>query len=201
MDEMDELLQLILACEKAERLSYQEAFERHAHLNPHTAKLTELKTRIQKINLANVAGVDYNDRDLLLQWLMTHDVEPQLGQTQPTFIYDYPATQAALARIRREQSHPPIAERFEVYIKGIELANGFHELSDAKEQRARFQSDIEKRKKNNYPDVIQDEHLLAALAHGLPNCAGVALGIDRLVMLALKKSYIEEVIAFPASRA
>jgi len=124
---------------------------------------------------------------------MSHCIEPNLGQNnKPTFIYDYPATQAALAKIRND--NPKVAERFEVYIKGIELANGFNELTDASEQRQRFQQDLIKRKKLNYPELPIDEKFLAALESGLPKCAGIALGIDRLIMLALNENHIDNIL-------
>ena len=116
-----------------------------------------------------------------------------------TLLYDYPASQAALARIR--PGDPPVAERFEIYLEGIELANGFHELNDATEQRARFERDLAQRKERGLPAVPMDERLLEALAHGLPDCAGVALGFDRLVMIAAGVASIQEVLPFPIERA
>jgi lysyl-tRNA synthetase class 2 len=113
-----------------------------------------------------------------------------------TFIYDYPASQAALALVRG-----PVASRFEAYLDGIELANGFHELGNAGEQRARFERDLEERAKRGLSPMPIDENLLAALEHGLPDCAGVALGFDRLVMCATGARHIESVLAFPFDRA
>jgi len=124
---------------------------------------------------------------------------PQLGRGRVTLLYEYPASQAALARIR--PCDPPVAERFEIYLEGIELANGFHELNDATEQRARFERDLAKRKERGLPAVPMDEWLLEALAHGLPDCAGVALGLDRLVMIAAGVASIQEVLPFPIERA
>ena len=129
-------------------------------------------------------------RDLLL----THVIEPHLGRGRLTFLYDYPASQAALARIR--PGPPPLASRFELYIHGMEIANGFHELADAGEQRARFEYQQHARLAAGRPTVPPDENFLAALAAGLPDCAGVALGFDRLVMLAAGTDRIDEVLAF-----
>ncbi|MDF2866542.1 MAG: poxB regulator PoxA [Gammaproteobacteria bacterium] len=198
MNEMDELLKLILAGESAERLSYQQAFLRYAKLDPHDTSISDLEA------CANNAGIETHhlaltDKDSWLHLLMSHVIEPQLGQDKPCFIYDYPATQAALAQIR--PGNPPLAERFEVYSKGIELANGFHELSDAKEQYRRFANELEERKSLGLPLLPIDYNLLAALEHGIPDCAGVALGIDRLVMLACKAQSLQEVINFPVDRA
>lgn len=182
MDEVEELLQYVLNYSKAERFTYQEIFEKFLKINPHTINLKDLQNYARE----NKIDLQINDRDTLLQLLMSKKIEPELKNM--VFIYDYPKTQAALAKIRGE-----VAERFEVYVDGVELANGFHELQDAKEQRERFLHDLAKRKKLNYPVVSLDEHFLAALEYGFPACAGVALGVDRLVMLALNASHINQV--------
>jgi lysyl-tRNA synthetase class 2 len=130
---------------------------------------------------------------------LTHVIEPNLGQGRPTFLYDFPATQASLAII--VPGKPPVAARFELFIQGIELANGFHELADAAEQRTRFERQQHMRQAAGLPVVPLDEHLLSALAAGLPDCAGVALGLDRLVMLAAGTHSIAEVMNFPLERA
>ena len=139
-----------------------------------------------------------DDIDPWLDLLLSYRIEPHLGRQRATFIYDYPASQAALAKIR--PGDPPLAERFELYINGIELANGFYELSDATEQRRRFEADNKHRVERGLPEIPIDERFLAALPD-LPPCAGVALGIDRLVMLAAGKTAIDEVIAFSSERA
>jgi lysyl-tRNA synthetase class 2 len=130
---------------------------------------------------------------------MTAAVEPHLGRGRPTLVHDYPASQAALARVR--PGDPPVAERFEAYVDGVELANGYHELTDPEEQRRRFDADLEARAAAGLPVVPKDDRLVAALHHGLPDCAGVALGFDRLVMLACGAESIDQVIAFPVGRA
>ena len=127
-----------------------------------------------------------------LNLLFTHFIEPELGFVRPTFIYGYPASQAALARL--EANDQRIAERFEVYVNGVELANGFHELADAQEQRRRFNHDLRERQRLGLTKVPLDEKLLAALEHGLPDCAGVALGVDRLLMLQLGANSLAEVM-------
>ncbi|MDX1269238.1 MAG: amino acid--tRNA ligase-related protein, partial [Oceanisphaera sp.] len=137
--------------------------------------------------------------DTLLQLLFALGVEPRIGQSEPCFVYHFPASQAALARISPTDAR--VAERFEVYFQGIELANGFHELSDASEQRRRFEQDNRDRIARGLPSRPVDDYLLAALEAGLPDCAGVALGVDRLVMLALGAERLEQVIAFPVTRA
>jgi elongation factor P--(R)-beta-lysine ligase len=140
-----------------------------------------------------------SDPDTWRDLLLTHAIEPKLGQGRLTFIYDYPASQAALARIH--PGNPPVAARFELYLNGTELANGFHELADADEQRRRFEAQLRLREMRGLPAVPVDERLPAALAHGLPDCAGVALGFDRLIMLACGARTIDEVLAFPLDRA
>ena len=185
MDEMEELLQDVLKYPKAERHSYQEIFEKFLQINPHAINIEELQNCAHKYKI----DLQIDDKDTLLQLLMSEVIEPKLKNI--VFVYDYPKTQAALAKIRGE-----VAERFEVYVDGIELANGFHELQDAKEQRERFLNDLKKREKLSYPQIPIDENFLAALEHGLPACSGVALGIDRLVMLALNVDYIDRTISF-----
>jgi lysyl-tRNA synthetase class 2 len=135
----------------------------------------------------------------LLDLLMGSRIGPALGRDQLTFVYGYPASQAALARLDPRDS--AAALRFELYRGGIELANGFHELASAAEQRARFEQDREERKRRGLPAYAADERLLAALEAGLPDCAGVALGFDRLLMLAIGANHIDEVLSFPVERA
>jgi lysyl-tRNA synthetase class 2 len=196
MDEVDELLAAVLGTGPGERLSYAEAFLRHAGLDPHAVPEGRLRERVAALGVPSVAELG---RDDLLDLVLSHLVEPRLGHCQPSFVVDYPAPQAALARIR--PGNPPLAERFEVFVEGIELANGYHELTDAAAQRRRFEADLAARRLAGLPLVPIDGRLLAALGHGLPACAGVALGLDRLLMLALGTRDIAEVVAFPIGRA
>ncbi len=199
MDEVTELVKALLAGRLAlaepERLSYRELFERHLRLDPHRSRVQDLAARAARWGLSVPPGMPLADVDPWLDLLLTHCIEPELGQGRLSFVYDYPASQAALARLR--PGDPPIGERFELYLNGVELANGFHELGDAREQRRRFEAENARRQALGLPAVPIDEPLLAALASGLPDCAGVALGLDRLVMLAAGKTSIQEVIAFP----
>lgn len=196
MDEMDELLQLILKMGAAERKTYAELFEAYLKINPHQATLEELAAcaNVQNIQMAD----EVTDRDTWLQVLMSECIEPQIGLDRPCFVYDFPASQAALARIQR--TNPPVASRFEVYVKGIELANGFHELQDVNEQRKRFENNLVARNVLGLSELPIDEYFLRALAHGLPDCAGVALGVDRLVMLATQSECIADVLSFEFGR-
>ncbi len=197
MNEVEDLLKIILACRSAQRFTYLEIFQQFLQIDPHQASLEQLKQVGQHFKLYT-ENLALTEKDDYLDLLMTHLIEPNLPQ-HPIFIYDFPASQAALARLR--PGKPTVAERFEVYVQGLELANGFHELSSSSEQRQRFNDDLAQRKKAGYPDIPIDEHLLAALAHGLPDCAGVALGVDRLILLAAKKQAIDDVLAFPLERA
>ena len=198
MTEVDELLGLILDCPAAEKVTYQSAFKQYLGRDPLDSNLYELKTLAAEHGYAAIAANE-NNPDNLLNLLFSQHVEPNIGQSRPCFVYDFPANQAALARIK--SADPRVAERFELYFKGFELANGFHELSNVTEQRERFEQDNSKRQTAGLAAMPMDENLLSALAHGLPDCAGVALGIDRLLMLALQKKDIAEVMAFPIINA
>lgn len=193
MVEVDELLQSILQTASAEKITYEKLFEKYLAINPHSASIQELKHCAQKNQLVLSDG-NIIDRDAWLQLLMIHFIEPQLGFEKPLFIYDFPTTQAALAKIRHIEIS--VAERFEVYVNGIELANGYHELTDAKEQQARFLADQRRRQALGYAMIPIDKHLLNALENGLPDCAGVALGVDRLIMLAAKENSIHSTLSF-----
>lgn len=191
MDEMDELLQEVLNTPPAERVSCAELYEKYVGVNPHLDSVDELVACVkQKIDFSG----ELSDRNACLDLLFTHCIEPHIGFESPLFLYDFPVSQAALAKIRCE--NPPVASRFEVYFKGIELANGFHELQDASEQRKRFEKDLAYRADHGMAQVSFDENFLAALERGIPDCAGVALGVDRLVMLALKCDAILDVLSF-----
>lgn len=197
INEVDDLLQQILECDAAESLSYQQAFLRCLNIDPLSADKETLVSAATTLGVGDLAASE-DDRDTLLQLLFMLGVEPKIGQDRPTFVYHFPASQASLAEISTEDHR--VAERFEVYYKGIELANGFRELTDAREQRQRFEQDNRRRLEKGLPKQPVDQLLLAALEHGLPDCSGVALGVDRLVMLALKAESLSEVIAFPVDR-
>jgi lysyl-tRNA synthetase class 2 len=202
MDEVTELVTHILegkvVLDPVERLTYRQAFLDYAGIDPYTAGKECMIACAQKQGI-HTAGSFPDQLETWRDLLLTHVIEPQLGKNRLTFLYDYPASQASLACIR--PGTPPLAERFELYLHGIELANGFHELDDPREQRRRFETDLSQRRARGLPAKPHDERLLAALAHGLPACAGVALGIDRLVMPAAGVSSIADVIAFNIENA
>lgn len=198
MDEIDDLVGAILGTEKAQRLTYQQAFMQVLTCDPIVADLAELQLLCADLGYAELASKE-EDKDVLLNLLFSQHVEPAISQHLPCFVYDFPASQAALARLN--PANFLVAERFELYYRGVELANGFHELSEVKEQRRRFESDNGKRQQAGLPMIVLDELFLAALEHGLPPCAGVALGVDRLLMLALGCKQISEVLAFGYANA
>ena len=183
----------------AELLSYREAFERWAGVDPHRADGRQLAVVADRLGISAPVSTSPEDRDGWLDLLLVERIEPQLGFQRPVIVYDYPATQAALAQIRAET--PPVAERFELYFCGVELANGYHELGDAQELRRRNRCTNELRTADGKLPLPEASRLLAAMDNGLPPCTGVALGFDRLVMLVCGAKNLSEVIAFPADIA
>lgn len=179
-----------------ERVSYRDLFLDRLRLDPLVAGSGALRRAAENIPGARDLSLD---RDGWLDLLLTHRIESSLGRGRLTFVYDYPPSQAALARIRRDPH--PVAERFELYLDGMELANGFQELTDPGEQRRRFSRDLQERSAAGLDQLPPDEELLSALSSGLPDTAGVALGLDRLLMVATGSVHIDEVLAFPVERA
>jgi lysyl-tRNA synthetase class 2 len=180
-------------------ITYQAAFVEFAGLDPFVATNAELiaTAREQKIDAPDSLAA--NDRDGWLDLLLVSLVEPRLGKSAPTILHSYPPSQAALAVTSGE--NPRVAERFELYVRGIELANGYHELLDPAVLRERNQQNNAARAADGKPRLPDESRLLAAMEHGLPACAGVALGFDRVVMLATGARTVAEVIAFPFERA
>jgi elongation factor P--(R)-beta-lysine ligase len=199
MDEVEALLGRLLVGRlalPAERITYRDAFRRALGADPFAAPLEELSALAA--GRAGSAGAS-DDRDTILDLLMGVVVGPALGRDRLTFVHDYPASQAALARLL--PGTPPVAARFEAYVGGLELCNGFHELADAAEQRRRFEADRAARAARALPLPPVDERLLAALAAGLPDCAGVAVGLDRVLMIATACGSIREVLTFAVDEA
>jgi len=201
MDEVQELMGELLGDGaeplQCQRLTYREAFMQAVGLDPMVAGRQDLLDALARhqVELPGEPLTDAQLSDLLMGTL----VSPGLGRDQPCFVYDFPEDQAALARIR--PGNPPVAERFELFYRGMELANGFHELCDADEQRQRFARDNLVRQELGLPTVPADENMLQALEQGLPACAGVAIGFDRLVMLAAGADQLSDVLAFAIMRA
>jgi len=178
-------------------MSYRDAFMQAVELDPMTADRALLLETLSRHGVP--LPVDPLSAAQLTDLIMATLVSPGLGREQPCFVYDFPVDQAALARIRA--GHPPVAERFELFFQGMELANGFHELCDQREQRRRFAQDNALRVQEGLPQVTADERMLQALDSGLPDCAGVAVGFDRMVMLAAGARQLSEVLAFAILRA
>ncbi|MFS1524088.1 EF-P lysine aminoacylase EpmA [Microbulbifer sp. 2304DJ12-6] len=197
MLEVAELLGLLLGISRVQTLSYRALFLRELQLDPHSASDKELAACVRRtIALSFIPA----DRDECLDLLMSHRLEPAMGEGI-TLLHDFPAHQAALAKVVADEQGTPVARRFEAYVGGLELANGYWELTDSAEQLRRFQADLQYRRTRGRPTPPFDERLLLALQAGMPECAGVALGVDRLMMLAGGYGSIEEVIAFPIARA
>ena len=193
MIEVGEFASEVAGWPKAETISYADAFQKAIAIDPHVATISDLS------RLAAEREFRSADRDELLNFLLANAVEPNLGIERPTLVYDYPATQAALAKVTTDD--PPVAQRFELYYRGIELANGYQELTDAEELRRRNRRQNELRRAKGLAELPAESKLLAAMDAGLPECTGVALGFDRLVMLALGCSSVSEVMAFPFAQA
>jgi elongation factor P--(R)-beta-lysine ligase len=191
----------------AERLAYGAAFARFVGIDPHGADSPTLAATARRLGLVVPESLSPDDRDSWLDLLMVEAVEPRLGQGRPTILYDYPASQAALARVRLSGAGvspvplPPVAERFELYASGIELANGYHELLDPAVLRHRDAENNRLRQADGKPPLPEPARLLAAMESGLPPATGVALGFDRVVMLAAGATDLRDVMAFPLDRA
>jgi len=199
MAEVDDLLRRILHTSPATLSSYAALFAHHLQLEPHSASIARLRDCAADHGIQVSASLG-EDRDGWLTLLWSHLIEPHLGGGgRPQIVCDYPVSQAMLARVR--PGVPAVAERFEVYIDGVELANGFQELQDCAEQRRRFEENCRLRRVGDMPEMSPDERLLAALVHGLPACSGVAVGLDRLLLLKLGVGELREVLAFPFDRA
>lgn len=214
IDEVSELLRMVLnidSCQKdIEQYSYQALFQRHLHFDPLNASISDILEVCAKYALSDYAnslvpeqnpehGAAHNNvKDALLQVLFSQHIEPVIGQDAPVCVTHFPASQASLAKLSEDKQS---ALRFEFYYRNIELANGFEELTDASLQHARFEKDNQIRRSLGKTERQIDQRFMQALQHGLPACSGVALGLDRLVMLALGCDDIGEVISFDIQRA
>ena len=196
MDELEQLVKLLVGCGPIPRLSYRSLFIDNLSVDPHRVSIEEL----QKLAGENIdlAATDLSKTDYL-QLLLAHCIEPKLPSF--CFIHDYPEEQASLSTVAEDEFGNAVAKRFELFGGGMELANGYLELLDASEQRARFESDNATREAKGLPRREIDERLMAALQSGLPSCSGVALGVDRLLMLLTDSNHIDEVISFGGDRA
>jgi lysyl-tRNA synthetase class 2 len=197
--EVNELLSAVLGTKTFYKITYQDLFIKFINVDPLSTHFDELYDVI----LHHDKGADWlyesKDCDLLLQFIFSEIIEVEIGKDQPYFVYNFPIAQASLAKVCPNDKR--VAQRFECYFKGLELANGFNELTDANIQKTRFNQDNDKRKELGLPERNIDKNFIDALYSGLPQCSGVALGIDRLLMIALNKPSIEGVLTFSIERA
>jgi len=199
MDEVEALLAPSLPAVAFQRISYADAFARWVGVNVHADSTSRLGERCAAMGLDAASLNPGQDRDVWLDLLLSHVLAPALRTQGAVFIYDYPASQAALARVHGDS--PPLADRFELFVAGVELVNGFRELTDAAEQHRRFEAENRQRVVTGLSAVPLDEALLAALEAGMPECSGVALGVDRLLMLSRGETHLDAVLAMPWRRA
>ncbi len=199
MQFLSDLCRELLGTPPAEPITYQVAFERFVGLDPHAATNEALIAAVHRHGLAAPESLPREDRDSWLDLLLVSLVEPQLGLSAPAILHDYPPSQAALAIVR--PGRPAVAERFELYAQGMELANGYHELLDPAAFRERNRVNNAARAADGKATLPTESRLLAAMEAGLPSATGVALGFDRVVMLAVGAREIAEVIPFPFDRA
>ncbi|MDQ3288736.1 MAG: EF-P lysine aminoacylase EpmA [Pseudomonadota bacterium] len=190
---------LALANQSADyaEITYHELYRQRLGIDPTAASMEELRAALGEVEI-DPQGLS---RDDWLDLMMTHRLQPGFPEGQLLGVYDFPATQCALARLRAPSDAAPVAERFELYLGPLEIANGYHELADPVEQGARFDRDREVRTQRGQPAPPRDERLLAALTAGLPDCAGVAVGVDRLLMAMLRTDRIADVLAFDFAHA
>ncbi|UCB54967.1 MAG: EF-P lysine aminoacylase GenX [Thiotrichales bacterium] len=204
MDELGELIRLLavaygLVVASIEKVSYAEAFMRSAGIDPHKTSAAECRDCALEHGIEQPVGLT-DDVDGWLDWLLTQLLMPSFPSSGLTYLYDYPSSQAALAKLRRDRNGNAVAARFELFYGATELANGFDELLDAAEQRQRFEQENSHRRSSGLQSSVIDEQLLAALEQGLPACSGVALGLDRLLMLLAGADTLDQVLTFPFSR-
>ncbi len=195
---LDRLVQASLCSESAQVITYRQAFLNFAKIDPLLATVKELAELALQLELG-VTGDWSDDTDTWLDLLFSEVVQPNLGLSSPTIVTHYPATQSALAKLSSED--PRTAERFELFIGGIELANGYHELLDPAELENRNQATEAKRRNVGKPGLPASSRLIEAMQAGIPPCSGCALGLDRLMMVATQAQSIDQVLAFPLERA
>ncbi|MGI9277816.1 MAG: EF-P lysine aminoacylase EpmA [Endozoicomonas sp.] len=203
MNDLTGLLESVASFREVARFSYGELFEQYLGVNPHAATDKQLGQLVRHKVDAQLSDLERMD---CLDLLFSKFIEPSLGvgsdgELQGVYVYDYPACMSALARLHRNGQGEEVAARFELFVNGVELANGYHELLDGSEQRARFEAEQQKRREAGLPVYPYDQRLVSALEHGMPDCAGVAMGVDRLLMLMRGSRNIADVIAFDFHRA
>ena len=198
MREVGQLLRCVLGPLPIQTVSYQQLFHGVTGLDPLHFSRADYRDYAHAEGLPEADALCGDDPVLWLDFLFSHCVQNAMAKQRIYLVYDYPAIQSSLARIH--PNDPRVAERFEVFIDGVELGNGFFELSDADEQEIRFDREIKQRRQQGLPPVAKDPLFLSALKSGLPECSGVAIGLDRLLMLVSGCDSIQQVLAFPVER-
>jgi lysyl-tRNA synthetase class 2 len=202
MAEIAELMEMLLEglpLQKAQKISYSTLFEQVTSLNCLAFSSSDYCAYVKKQGLEEAVRLCGHDHAIWLDFIFSHCIQPNLGKNEICMVYGYPAVLSSLAR--NNAQNPLVTERVELFLYGVELGNGYHELTDTDEQERRFDAEIALRKDRQLPEVAKDERLLAALRSGLPDCAGMAIGLDRLLMLLSNSLSINEVIAFPTGKA
>lgn len=203
MAEIDQLINAVLSpyglLQKTRTVSYQAVFEHYTGLNPLVFSLSDYSDYAEQNGMPEATSICADSHALWLDFIFSHRVQPNLGDQGLCMVYGFPACQSSLARINAD--NPAVTDRVEIFIQGVELGNGFYELTDAEEQERRFDREIDFRQRNGLPKADKDQRLLDALASGLPDCAGMAIGLDRLLMIQAGVGSINQVLAFPVDRA
>lgn len=203
MEEIDRLIKAIFApyrqLQETRTTTYQAVFERYTGLDPLVFSRADYSDYAEQNGIPEAVSICADSHELWLDFIFSHRVQPNLGAAGLCLVYGFPACQSSLARINAD--NPSVTDRVEIFIQGMELGNGFYELTDAEEQERRFAKEIAFRRQNGLPSVDKDRRLLNALASGLPDCSGMAIGLDRLLMLLTEAESIDQVLAFPVARA
>ncbi len=202
---MDEIAELIgglfsgQSLQETQRISYQDAFVSFTGLDPLVFSYQHYCAFARECELSEAVAICGHDHALWLDLIFSHKVQPHLGDNALCMVYGYPACQSSLAKINVQDAR--ITERVELFINGVELGNGYHELTDATEQSRRFDKELAIRQQQKLPVTVKDVRLIAALESGVPECSGMAIGLDRLLMLLSGSASIDEVLSFPIHRA
>lgn len=203
MDEIAELIETLFsgsrALNKVQRFTYHDIFLEYTGLNPLVFSYQDYCDYALKEQLYDAISLCGTDHVLWLDFIFSHKIQPHLGKNTLCMVYGFPACQSSLARINEHNNL--ITDRVEIFINGIELGNGYYELTDAKEQNSRFDNELSVRRKNKLPVAVKDEKLIAAMESGLPECSGMAIGLDRLLMLLANATSIDGVLGFSLNRS
>ena len=203
MDEVAELMQVLFSdnnqLQAIEQISYHALFQQTTGLDPMVFAYNKYQKYALDSGLTDAISLCGHNHPLWLDFIFSHQIEPNLSQNTLWLVYGYPACLPSLAIVN--QQNPLTVDRVEVFLNGVELGNGYHELADATEQERRFDKEITLREASNRPSVAKDGRLLAALEAGLPDCSGIAIGLDRVLLLLSDRASIDEVLAFPISKA